>query len=315
VRILFIKNYAYISIIGIYVILILVSMISPYTLEIVYYTLLLMILAQSLNIIMGFAGLYNFGHAAFVGIGAYTFAILVVKGVDPYLSMIIGGLVASFTAFLLGLVVLRLKGPFFAISTLGILEAIRYFIIGTPKITGGAAGFTLFKYLGTSYNPYILVYILLILSVVTTIFLIILSHSSLGYSLKALREDHDAAEASGVNTTRCKIIAFILSAFFPGVAGGVIAFKTFWVMPETIFDISYSIEAILTVLLGGSGTIIGPIIGAMIYNISKSLFMSYFPGFQLIVFGILTIIIILIAPEGVIGLLNNRFKKVRRFLI
>lgn len=304
----------YVGFILIYILLIASSLISKAYLEIVYYILFLMVISQSLNIIMGFGGLYNFGHAVFIGIGAYMFALLVVQGLNPYLSMIIGGIVSSIVAFLIGIVVLRLRGPFFAICTLCTVPAVRYLIIG-GKIAGGAAGITLFRYLGEAYNPYVLTYILLLLSIAATVLTLKLSISPLGYSLKALREDHDAAETSGVNTTRCKVIAFILSALFPGIAGGVVAFKIFWVMPETVIDLSWSIEAILIVLLGGSGTAIGPIIGAVIYEMLKDLLMRYFPGLQLLIFGLLVVAIISIAPEGIIGLLRSRFKRLRDFLI
>lgn len=307
-----VKKYS--GLILIYLLLILLSLTSTAYLEIVYYVLFLMVISQSLNIIMGFGGLYNFGHAVFIGIGAYVFALLVVQGLNPYISMIAGGIVSSAVAFLIGIVVLRLRGPFFAICTLSTVPAVKYLIIG-GKIAGGAAGITLFRYLGEAYNPYMLTYILLISSVAITILTLKVSASPLGYSLKALREDHDVAETSGVDTTRCKIIAFIISALFPGVAGGVLAFKIFWVMPETVIDLTWSIEAILIVLLGGSGTTIGPIIGAVVYEVLKDLLMRYFPGLQLLIFGLLVVAIISVAPEGIVGLLKNRFKRLRSFLI
>ena len=304
----------YLGFIVIYFILIALSLISTAYLEIVYYTLFLMVISQSLNILMGFGGLYNFGHAVFIGIGAYVFALLVVQGLSPYVSMIIGGVASSFVAFLIGMLTLRLRGPYFAICTLCLVPAFKYLIVG-GKIAGGAAGIVLLRHLIEAYNPYILTYILLLLSVIITLLTLKMSTSSLGYSLKALREDHDAALTSGVDATRCRVIAFILSALFPGIAGGIVAFKIFWVMPETVIDLTWSIEAILIVLLGGSGTVMGPILGALVYEALKDLLMRYFPGLQLLIFGLLVVILISMAPEGITGLLSNRFKRLKGFLI
>jgi len=304
----------YLVFVVIYLILIALSLVSTAYLEVIYYILFLMVISQSLNILMGFGGLYNFGHAVFIGIGAYAFALLVVQGINPYISMIAGGVLSSVVALLIGMVTLRLRGPYFAICTLAIVPAIKYLIIG-GKIAGGAAGIVLLRYLIEAYNPYILSYILLSLSIIITILTLKISTSPLGYSLKALREDHDAALTSGVDATRCRVIAFILSALFPGVAGGVVAFKIFWVMPETVIDLTWSVEAILIVLLGGSGTVTGPIIGALIYEALKDLLMRYFPGLQLLIFGLLVVALISVAPEGIVGLLGNRFKKLRRILI
>lgn len=308
------KVVKYIGFVIIYVLLIAFSLISPVYREVIYDIVFLMVMAQSLNIIMGFGGLYNFGHAIFVGIGAYVFALLVVLGVNPYLSMVIGGAASSIVAYLIGMVVLRLRGPFFAICTLCIVPAAQYLIVG-GKIAGGAAGITLFRYLGELYNPYVLVCILLILSIAITVLTLKISVSPLGYSLKALREDDDAAETLGVNTVKCKIIAFVLSALFPGIAGGVTAFRMFWVMPETVINLSWSLEAILIVLLGGGGTIIGPIIGAIMYEVLKDVFMRFFPGLQLLIFGIVVVVITLIAPEGIVGLLRRKYERLRKLLI
>jgi len=297
----------------IYAILVVFSLISSAYAELIYSILFLMVLAQSLNIVFGFAGLVNLGHAAFVGIGAYTFAILSSQGFNPYIAIFLGGFSSCALAFVIGFIVFRVKEIFFPIATAILVTAIPYFIIGTG-VAGGYYGITLYLYVGSVYNPYILLFILLVLSIIITLITFRMTVSPFGYALKALREDYDAAETTGVNAFRCRLIAFVLCAFFPGVAGGLMAFKTFWVTPSGAFNMMYSGEAILVTLLGGSGSVFGPIIGSLIYEILKDVLMRNVPGFQMLIFSLLVIVIVLFAPEGVVGYIKDRSKRVSKIL-
>ncbi|MEM2648198.1 MAG: branched-chain amino acid ABC transporter permease, partial [Candidatus Bathyarchaeia archaeon] len=124
----------------------------------------------------------------------------------------------------------------------------------------------------------------------------------------------DAAETAGVNAFRCRLIAFVLCAFFPGVGGGLMAFKTFWVTPSGAFNMMYSGESILVTLLGGPGSVFGPIIGSLVYEILKDVLMRYAPGFQMLIFSLLVIVMVLFAPEGVVGYIKDRSKRVSKIL-
>ncbi|MEM3550359.1 MAG: branched-chain amino acid ABC transporter permease [Candidatus Bathyarchaeia archaeon] len=300
--------------IGIYVLLIICLCVSSAYAELVHNIMFLMVISQALNIVFGFAGLVNLGQVAFIGIGAYVFAVSVCGGLNPYISMILGGLSAVLSALLLGVVVLRFKGGLFALGTIILTSATPYLITGTG-IAGGYYGITLYKYVGSMYNAYLLVGILIVVSVIITILTLNMTRSPFGYSLKALREDHDAALTAGINTFRSKLIAFCLSAIFPGIAGGVLAFKTFWVTPSGSFNMLWNIEAILAVLLGGRGSVIGPIVGALIYQLLKDLLMRIAPGFQVLIFGFLVIVMVLFAPEGVVGFLRDKVKRLRNVLV
>lgn len=299
---------------AIYIALLILSLISSAYAELVYSILFLMVLAQSLNLVFGFAGLVNLGHAAFVGMGAYTFAILVSQGFNPYIAIFVGGLSSCALALIIGFVVFRVRELFFPIATAILATAIPYFIIGTG-VAGGYYGITLYLYVGLMYNPYILLFILFALSIIITFITFRWSVSPFGYALKALREDYDAAQTAGVNIFRCRLVAFILCAFFPGVVGGIMGFKTFWVTPSGAFNMMYSGESILVTLLGGSGSVFGPVIGSLIYEVLKDILMRYAPGFQMLIFSFLVIIIVLFAPEGVVGYLRGKVKRIGKILV
>jgi branched-chain amino acid transport system permease protein len=299
---------------GLYVFLIILPFVSSAYAELVHNIMFLMVISQALNIVFGFAGLVNLGQVAFIGIGAYVFAVSVCGGLNPYVSIMLGGVSAFLSALPLGVVLLRFKGGLFALGTIILTSAAPYFITGTG-IAGGYYGIILYRYLGLMFNAYVLVYILMVISIIITILTFNMTRSPFGYSLKALREDHDAALTTGVNTFRTKLIAFCVSAIFPGIAGGILAFKTFWVTPSGSFNMLWNIEAILTVLLGGRGSVMGPILGALIYQFLKDLLMRVAPGFQVLIFGFLVIIMVLFAPQGVVGFLREKIKRLRKILI
>lgn len=297
-----------------YIVLVVLSVSSEVNAQLAHNILFSLVLSTSLNIVLGFTGLPNLGHVAFLGIGAYTFGVLVYQGLNPYLSMVLAGVVSSIVSLLLGIIVLRLRGPFFACGTITLATAIPN-LINATGFAGGATGLPLYMYLGELYDVRVFISILLLSSLTINILTFRLLKSKLGYSLMAIREDEDAAQTVGVNVFRSKLIAFAMSAFFPGIAGGVMGFRLFLLTPSAAFNISYTIEAVLTTLLGGSGTMIGPVIGVFIYQILKDFLMSFLPGLQLLIFGTLVILIVLFAPEGLVGTLRGKFKKLKNVLI
>lgn len=293
-----------------YAILFLLSLFSTSLAELVFLILVTCILSQSLNIIMGLAGLVNLGQAFFFGTGAYMFTFLVINKVNPYLSMLLGGLASAIFALALGLVLLRLRGVYFACGTLVVTLAAPYFISGTG-IIGGFAGLNIYRYISPFYNIHLCLFLLLITSAIISVLTIKLLKSPFGYSLKAIKDDHDAAETLGINTFRQKTIAFCISALFSGISGAIWAFKQAYILPYIVFNPLRSIEAILTMLVGGAGTVMGPILGTIMYEALRDAVMRTAPGLQVFIFGILVIIIVLMAPEGLIGLLRKKFRKIQ----
>ena len=233
------------------------------------WTIILMfcVLAQSWNFIGGFTGYAAFGNVAFFGIGAYAVAILLNDGQPFWVGLIAGALIAGVFAFLLGLPVLRLKGHYFAIATLGVAEALRE--LAAIRNVGGPGGEVSVPFPGADAYPtlfYVFFFAFLGLSLSCLLATILLKRSKFGYALVAIRENEQAAEALGIATARYKIAAFVLSAVPTALAGGLYAYFASGFDPPTVFDVGISVEMVLLTLLGGAGTILGPMIGAIIFE-------------------------------------------------
>jgi len=278
--------------------------------------------ASSLNILLGYTGYVSFGHIVFLGLGGYVgFFLMDVYGVHLVLAVLAGGLSAGTLAFLLGKAILRLRGAYFALATIGVNEAMRAFIKNFDPF-GGPIGMTLnfrvYNAYGGPDRALWIAYIgaaLLTLAVVLVSFLVKTSRFGLG--LMAIRENEDAAEVMGVVTPSTKTWAYILSAVFPGMLGVFFFFKNGNVEPGDAFVLHQSIEGIVMVMLGGQGTVLGPILGGAVYQRLRGLLLvsPLFKNIQLAVAGVLLLIIILFIPAGVIGWLRSRLPRLRRLLV
>jgi branched-chain amino acid transport system permease protein len=281
-------------------------------------------LGQAFNIFLGMTGYVDFGYVAFMGVGTYGMAL----GITRLAHMdnlglgiiLIGFLMAIGLATLLsiavGAVALRLRGAYFAIATIGVNEGFRYLIEGT-RIWNGSEGiiFTaqmnqLFgRELTSAFSTYWADVFVLIIAASAAFITLWYMRSKIGYALTALREDEDAAKIMGINVTKYKIIAFITSASLAGLLGASAwALKTPYVFPPEVFEIHYTIEAIVIVLLGGAGTLLGPVVGGLIYGLSKYYLAIILPGFQLLIFAPIIIGMIVLFPEGIVGVLKNRVR-------
>jgi len=281
-------------------------------------------LGQAFNIFLGMTGYVDFGYVAFMGVGTYGMALAITrlvhfKGLG--IGLIIIGLclamvMSTLLALAVGAVALRLRGAYFAIATIGVNEGFRYLIEGA-KIWNGSEGIIFMAQMNEAFGREmasalstfwadVLVLIIAALAAFVTLHYM---RSKIGYALTALREDEDAAKVMGINVTKFKIIAFITSAIFAGLLGAAAwAIKTPYVFPPEVFEIHYTIEAIIIVLLGGAGTLLGPVVGGLIYGISKYYLAIILPGFQLLIFAPIIIIIIVLFPEGTVGMLKNRVR-------
>jgi branched-chain amino acid transport system permease protein len=263
------------------------------------------ILAQAWNFIGGYTGYVSFGNVAFFGLGAYTTALLMTKAnVDFWLSLIAGGIFGALFALLIGPPLLRLKGHYFAVATLGVANAAQQIVAGWDSFTGGGVGLNL--PLNSSPNFFQLIYFLmfavLVFSIVVTF---VLSRHKLGYGWLAIRENEDAAKALGIDATRFKTVAFALAGFFTGLAGGIYAYYNGSIAPDTVFDIGYTVNPILIAILGGTGTVLGPIIGALIFQIFRTYLAFQFPGLQDTFLGVAMILVIIFMPHGVLEYLTG----------
>jgi branched-chain amino acid transport system permease protein len=252
-------------------------------------------LAQSWNILAGYAGQVSLGHAAFFGLGAITTRFLWVGGYPFLLAILIGGIVAVVFALIIGHPALRLKGIYFAIGTLGLGQIL--------KITVGNVLPTVADLPGDYIATYSLIpryYLCLILSMIIVGVVYFMNNSRLGLGMVAVREDEDTARASGVNTFRQKIIALAISTFFAGLTGGTFAFYHVSYYHDLPFNPTWTFDALLITFVGGVGTVVGPIVGAFFYAIFKELFVRTFPALHVFIFGILFIFVVLVLPGGLV---------------
>ncbi len=263
------------------------------------------ILAQAWNFIGGYTGYVSFGNVAFFGIGAYVTAILMVQAkLDFFPSLAAGGLFAALFAAIIGPPLLRLKGHYFAVATLGVASAVQQIVAGWDSLTGGGVGLDL--PLNSAANFFQLIYFLmlavLVLSVAVTF---VLSRHKLGYGWVAIRENEDAAKALGIDATLFKTAAFVLAALFTGLAGGIYAYYNTAIAPDTVFDIGYTVNPILICIIGGTGTVLGPIVGALIFQVLSTYLAFQFPGLQNSLLGLTMILVIIFMPGGVLEYLTG----------
>jgi branched-chain amino acid transport system permease protein len=292
------------------------------TREVLFTVLLSVVLATSLNILLGYTGYVSFGHVVFYGLGGYVGLYLMARlGASLWIALLAGGISAGLLAFLLGKAILRLRGAYFALATIGINEAMRAFVNNFAPF-GGATGlslnFSVYQGYGGATNALWLTYIVLLVIALLGILLSFLVKSSkFGLGLMAIREDEDAAEVMGVVAPNAKTWAYVLSALLPGRVGVLFFFKNGNVEPADAFRLQFSIETIVMVMLGGQGTVLGPIVGAAGYQRMRGFLLTndLFKNIQLSVAGALLLIIILFIPAGVIGWLRSRFHALRRVLV
>lgn len=272
------------------------GIINRYQSSVLNFLCINIILATSLNVTVGCLGQINLGHAGFMSIGAYTAALFtksgVVAGLPGYLiGLILAGILAGFIGFLVGIPALRLKGDYLAIITLAFGEIIRV-LIEFFKFTGGAQGLKSIPWM----QDFTVIYFLMVISVALMYSIMTSRH---GRAVLAIREDEIASEASGINTTYYKTFAFVISAIFAGIAGGIYAHNIGLIVPKG-FDYNYSINILVMVVLGGMGSFTGSIISAVILTILPE-FLRSFADYRMIIYSLALIIMMLFRPTGLFG--------------
>ena len=276
-------------------------------------------LASSLNILLGYTGYVSFGHIVFYGFGGYVGLYLVnSQGWSIWSGMLAGGLASGVLAFLLGKAILRLRGAYFALATIGINEAMRSFI-NNFDLFGGPIGITLnFKvykaYGGAAPALELAFFAMAGLAFAVLLLSYLVRTSKFGLGLLAIRENEDAAEVMGVRAPDTKTWAYVLSAIIPGAVGVLFFFKNGNVEPNVAFPLHSSIELLVMVMLGGQGTVLGPILGAFAYQGMRGFLVTsdFFKDIQLAVSGVLLLLIVLFIPAGAIGWLRQRIPPLRR---
>ncbi|MGE5336546.1 MAG: branched-chain amino acid ABC transporter permease [Gemmatimonadota bacterium] len=258
-------------------------------------TLLLATLAQGWNIIGGYTGYSSFGNSVFYGLGAYGVGIAMVQFNLPFwVGMLLGLALGVVFAGVLGLVVLRLKGHYFAIATLG-LAFVMTAIVSNLEIAGRNVGLVL-PLLKSDVLFYELALALLVL---VTLCIFWLSRSRFGFALISIRENEESAAVLGVNTTLYKVLAFMLSAAFSSLAGGIYAYYITFIDPVGVFDVVLNVKMIIMAVFGGPGSVLGPVIGAFLLSTVSEILATKVTSYASIFFGIVIVVAVVFMPRGI----------------
>jgi branched-chain amino acid transport system permease protein len=263
-------------------------------------------LAQAWNLIGGFAGYASFGQVAFFGVGGYFTAVAMSHWhFNFWVSLLLSGVVAALFATIIGIPLLRLKGHYFAVATLGVAEGMREVVNNLPRLTGGGAGITVptvgndatTAYLGND-GFYLL---FLALAAVSVLICGLVSRNKFGYALRAINQDEDAAAAMGINTTRIKVLTFALSGFITGLVGASYAFQQVTIFPARLFDVDITVLMIIMVVIGGSGTVLGPILGAVALQYLSEFLRQHFTNLHTFILGGIIILVVVLLPQGAVN--------------
>ncbi|MBN2032540.1 MAG: branched-chain amino acid ABC transporter permease [Deltaproteobacteria bacterium] len=285
---------------------------SPTYLHILVLLYLYAYLTTSWNLVGGFAGVLPLGHAAFFGIGAYTSTVLYVQyGVSPWFGMVLGGVLASITGVMIGLPTFKMRGAYFALATIAFGEGMRVMVenidhLGPFNINGPRGlqipplNVGLANLMFTNKEPYYYIILVMLIAVLAVTYFI--SRSRLGYYLNAGGEEPEAAMSLGVNVARCKLIAMAMSSFLTALAGSFYAQFSLFIHPKSVISLDLSFEIAFIALIGGRGSIVGPVLGALLLrpvsDFSRIYFGATLPGLHLIIFGMVLILVMIYLPRG-----------------
>lgn len=275
--------------------------ISSYWLRVLTTVLMYVIITQGLNVIVGITGYHAFGNGVFFGIGAYACGSCMAAGMPFAFGVMAAIAVSALCALILGWPILRLKGHYFAIATVALNLAAIQIIIRIGGITGGAQGLALPLSTWEPKPLYVAIYYLMLAgAVASTAIVAILLKMPLGFALRAIRDSERAAAVMGIDTTRAKVYAWAISAGLTGFAGGVWAYWITFIEPSSAFDPGVGVKAYIMLIIGGMGSILGPVIGAFVMEIVSTLVWGGFLKAHQLILGLLIIVICIVAPNGMI---------------
>lgn len=283
---------------------------GSYWLRLGTFMLMYGVLAMSWNFIGGMTGYPSFASAAFFGLGAYAGAIAQKGGIPIVLAWGLAGLVAAAFAALMGAALLRLRGHYFAIASLVVAEVLRELANAATDLTGGGMGLNLPipQLASVDAQAQFFFYAMLLLAIANFAVMLWVMHTKLGFGLRCIQQNEAAADMLGVNTTAYKTAAFVLSAVFVGAAGAIYASWVHYIEPPDVFDVLYSVKPIVMVLLGGAGSVFGPLVGAAAFLALEELVWRNYLTVHSGVLGLLIVLLVLFLPKGLLSL-SARFGK------
>jgi branched-chain amino acid transport system permease protein len=274
---------------------------TDYVLQILFRIYLFAALGLAWNLVGGYTGQLSLGHAAYFGAGAYALALFSGKlGISPWIAVLLGIVVALVCALLIGGVSFRLRGPYFALATIAFAEVLRLIAKNLPDVTGGDVGVQVPALFHGSVNRsfYWAAVVLTGLAYATTV---AISRSKFGYYLMAIREDEDTALSVGIGAAKNKLAALLVSAALTSVAGALYGSLFLFIVPDQVLSLDVSNEIAIVAMLGGAGTVLGPIVGSVVLESASEIFKNIFKEAHLLIYGVLLVVVVLFLPEGIVG--------------
>jgi len=275
-------------------------------------------LATAWNIVGGFAGQLSLGHAVFYGIGSYAAILLLMRfQISPWIGMMVGAVLSTMVSAIVSYPCFRLRGPFFALATIAVLEVVRLVAIHQTGWTGGAAGLAAPLNIGWQWMMFREKWISLVIAFGFLLLTLLVSwhikNSRLGYYLVAVREREDAARAVGINPVKVKLIAVMVSAFLTSLVGSFQAMYLTFIDPGSVFSLELSIQVAMFALIGGLGTVFGPLVGTVlvlpIAELARGWLSNVGNGFHGLVYGVVLVAVVLTIPKGLVGRFGVSFSK------
>lgn len=255
------------------------------------------------NLMSGYTGMTSLGQQSFIGISGYTLCVLTTYfGISYWVSIALGGLLSALLAFFLALILFRMRGMYFAVATWVVAEAFKTFFTSWSFVKEGAGMVVKLQPYPTSGEIYLLAISLMVICLVV-VYAILRSKTGLG--LTAMRDDADAASSMGVNIFKSKLLCYVVSGFFTGIAGVVFYINKGSIFPAGGFGIEWTVSIVFIVIIGGIGTTAGPLIGSVIY-VALSEYLANYPGYSNLILGAIAIIVIIFLPNGIVGTLQKK---------
>lgn len=289
---------------------------NDYLMQVFFRIVLFAALGLAWNLVGGYAGQLSLGHVAFFGVGAYGLAMFTARGIPVWISIFLAAAVAMGFAAIIGRIVFRLRGPYFTLSTIAFGEVLR---LGAANLTatGGAIGLstpalfhprTFFEVhqLSMVQQFYLAA---VVLAVICFLINYATSKSRPGYYLMAIREDEETAAAVGIDTASYKLRALLISAFLTALGGALYGSAFQYIVPDSALSIEISLQMAIITMLGGAGTLLGPVIGAVLLLGASEVFKNRFQESHLLIYGILIVVVVLFLPEGIVGGLRHLFRR------
>jgi len=269
---------------------------SNYLISVLFFLFLAIVLTETYDIVAGYMGYLNLGHGAFFGIGAYIYGITVLHAGGPLFGLFLAGAAAPIFAAIVGFPLFRLRGAYFSIATFGILKLLEVLAANLRELTGGTTGLSIPPTDSTSLTYYLAV----LLCAAAIALNAWIARSPLGLGLLTIREDEEVSEASGVGTVQLKLRVLVLSAVLPGLAGAVYMWQMTYIDPASGFGATVAFAPVIMAALGGSGTVLGPIIGTVFLTIVQETLWSHVGYLQLTMYGVVLVAVGVLMPGGLI---------------